>query len=200
MNIAATSLSTRDRRALIVLGAGIVTVLVLRFGIYSERQTSIVTATDSIPIAEKRLARVRQLAASVPGKQAVLKTVTKEAELREKGILQAPTAQQAQAHLLETIRRVGKADGIEVRGGEFPELRPLGDEYGEASVAVNFECRIEQLVNFLAALTKEPELLATNAIRIASANPKEKTVSVRLTLAGVVPRNLVPVKRGLAIF
>ena len=200
MNIAATSLSTRDRRALIVLGAGIVTVLVLRFGIYSERQTSIVTATDSIPIAEKRLARVRQLAASVPGKQAVLKNVTKEAELREKGILQAPTAQQAQAHLLETIRRVGKADGIEVRGGEFPELRPLGDEYGEASVAVNFECRIEQLVNFLAALTKEPELLATNAIRIASANPKEKTVSVRLTLAGVVPRNLVPVKRGLAIF
>lgn len=200
MNIAATSLSTRDRRALIVLGAGIVTVLVLRFGIYSERQTSIVTATDSIPIAEKRLARVRQLAASVPGKQAVLKTVTREAELREKGILQAPTAQQAQAHLLETIRRVGKADGIEVRGGEFPELRPLGDEYGEASVAVNFECRIEQLVNFLAALTKEPELLATNAIRIASANPKEKTVSVRLNLAGVVPRNLVPVKRGLAIF
>jgi hypothetical protein len=200
MNIAASSFTTRDRRALILLGAGIMTVLVLRFGIYGERQTSVVTAIDSIPMAEKRLARLRQLAASVPGKQAVLKTITAEAQLREKGILQAPTAQQAQAHLLETIRRVGKGEGIEVRGGEFPELRPLGDEYGEASVAVNFECRIEELVNFLAALTKEPELLATNEIRIASANPKEKTVSVRLTLAGVVPRNLVPVKRGLAIF
>jgi type II secretion system (T2SS) protein M len=200
MNIAAPSLTTRDRRALIFLGAGIVTLLVLRFGVYGDRQTSVVAATDSIPLAEKRLARLRQLAASVPGKQAVLKSITAEAQWREKGILQAPTAQQAQAHLLETIRRAGKTEGIEVRGGEFPELRPLGDEYGEASVAVNFDCRIEQLVNFLAALTKEPELLATNEIRIASANPKEKTVSVRLTLAGVVPRNLVPVKKGLAIF
>jgi len=200
MNIAAPSLTTRDRRALIFLGAGIVTLLVLRFGVYGDRQTSVVAATDSIPLAEKRLARLRQLAASVPGKQTVLKSITAEAQWREKGILQAPTAQQAQAHLLETIRRAGKTEGIEVRGGEFPELRPLGDEYGEASVAVNFDCRIEQLVNFLAALTKEPELLATNEIRIASANPKEKTVSVRLTLAGVVPRNLVPVKKGLAIF
>jgi type II secretory pathway component PulM len=200
MNIAAPSLKSRDRRALILLGAGIVTLLVLRFGVYGERQTTVVSATDSIPMAEKRLARMRQLAASVSGKQAVLKTVTSEVQLREKGILQAPTAQQAQAHLLETIRRVGKAESIEVRGGEFPELRPLGEEYGEASVAVNFDCRIEELVNFLAALTKEPELLATNEIRIASANPKEKTVTVRLTLAGVVPRNLVPVKRGLAIF
>jgi hypothetical protein len=200
MNIAAPSLTTRDRRALIFLGAGIVALLVLRFGVYGERQNSVVAATDSIPLAEKRLARLRQLAASVPGKQTVLKSVTAEAQLRERGILQAPTAQQAQAHLLETIRRAGKTEGIEVRGGEFPELRPLGDEYGEAAVAVNFDCRIEQLVNFLAALTKEPELLATNEIRIASANPKEKTVSVRLTLAGVVPRNLVPVKKGLAIF
>ena len=54
-------------------------------------------------------------------------------QLREKGIIHAPTAQQAQAHLLETIRRVGKGEGIDVRGGEFPELRPLGDEYGEVA-------------------------------------------------------------------
>jgi len=65
---------------------------------------------------------------------------------------------------------------------------------------VNFDCRIEQLVNFLASLTKESELLATNEIRIALANPKTKTVGVRLTLAGVVPRNLVPVKKGFAAF
>lgn len=89
---------------------------------------------------------------------------------------------------------------IEVRGGEFPELRPLGADYGVASVSVNFECHIEDLVNFLADLTKESELLATDEVRVAAANPKDKTVSVRLTLAGVVPRSLVPVKKGLAAF
>lgn len=194
------TLTKRDQRALILLGTGLLTVLVLRFGVYGDKQATVVTASDSIPMAEKRLARVRQAAATVPGKQGLLKNLTVQAELREKGIIHAPTAQQAQAHLLETIRRVGKGEGIDVRGGEFPELRPLGDEYGEAAVSVNFECRIEQIVNFLAALTKEMELIATHQIRIASANPKEKLLNVRLTLAGVVPRNLVPVKRGLAAF
>jgi hypothetical protein len=194
------NLTTRDQRALILLGTGLITVLVLRFGIYGDKQATVVAASDSIPIVEKRLARLRQAAATVPGKQELLKNLKAQAGLREKGIIHAPTAQQAQAHLLETIRRLGKSEGIDVRGGEFPELHPLGDEYGEASVSVNFDCRVEQIVNFLAALTKESELLATNEVRIASANQKEKTLSVRLTLAGVVPRNLVPVKRGLATF
>jgi hypothetical protein len=79
-------------------------------------------------------------------------------------------------------------------------VQPLGKDYGEAAVVVTFECRIEQLVNFLAVLTAEPELLATNEIRVISTNQKEKKVSVRLTLAGVVPRKLVPEKRGIASF
>jgi hypothetical protein len=184
----------------ILLGAGALLILVLAFGVYGDKQVPVVEAKDSIPLAEKRLARLRQVAAGAPGKRTVLTAVAAEADLREKGMVHAPTAQQAQAHLLETIRRVGKTEGIEVRGGEFPELRPLAAEYGEAAVSVNFDCRIEQLVNFLAALTKEPELLATNEVRVASSNPKEKTVSVRLTLAGVVPRSLVPVRKGLASF
>lgn len=194
------NLTTRDRRALALLGLGLLTVLVLRFGVYRERQATVVTASDTIPLAAKRLARLTQVAATVPGKQSLAKKISAEAALREKGIIQAPTAQQAQAHLLETIRRVAKVEHIDVRGGDFPELRPLGNEYGEAAVSVNFECHIEDLVNFLADLTKESELLATNEVRVASGNPKTKMLSVRLTLAGVVPRSLVPVKKGFASF
>jgi hypothetical protein len=194
------TLTQRDRRALILFAAGLVLVVVLRFGVYRDSQAGVVEARNSVPLAENRLARLRQAEVAVPVKEALFKRLAADVALREKGVIQAPTAQQAQAHLLETIRRVGKNEGIDVRGGEFPELRPLGEEYGEAAVSVNFECRLEQVVNFLAALTKEPELLATDEIRVSSANPKDKTVSVRLTLAGVVPRNLVPVKKGLAAF
>ncbi len=194
------NLNTRDRRALALLGLGLLTVLVLRYGVFRERQTAVVAASDTVPLAEKRLARLSQVAATVPAKQSLAKTISSEAALREKGIIHAPTAQQAQAHLLETIRRVAKAEHIDVRGGDFPELRPLGNEYGEAAVSVNFECHIEDLVNFLADLTKESELLATNEVRVASGNPKNKMLSVRLTLAGVVPRGLVPVKKGFASF
>ena len=194
------TLNQRDRRALALLGLGLLTVLVLRFGVFGERQTAVVAASDNIPLAERRLARLSQVAATVPAKQFLAKKISSEAAAREKGIIQAPTAQQAQAHLLETIRRVAKAENIDVRGGDFPELRPLGNEYGEAAVSVNFECHIEDLVNFLADLTKESELLATNEVRVASGNPKNKMLSVRLTLAGVVPRALVPVKKGFASF
>jgi hypothetical protein len=194
------TLTSRDRRALILFGAGLLAVVVLRFGVYRDSQTAVVEAKDSVLLAENRLTRLRQAEAAVPVKEVLFKRLSADVSQREKGVIHAPTAQQAQAHLLETIRRVGKNEGIDVRGGEFPELRALGEEYGEAAVSVNFECRIEQFVNFLAALTKEPELVATNEIRVSSANPKEKTVSVRLTLAGVVPRNLVPVKRGLSTF
>jgi hypothetical protein len=194
------NLTKRDRRALALLGLGLLTVLVLRYGVFSERQAAVVAASDTIPLAEKRLARLSQVAATVPVKRSLAQKISSEAALREKGIIQAPTAQQAQAHLLETIRRVAKAEHIDVRGGDFPELRPLGTEYGEAAVSVNFECHIEDLVNFLADLTKESELLATNEVRVALGNPKNKMLSVRLTLAGVVPRGLVPVKKGFASF
>lgn len=194
------TLSPRDRRALILLGTGALLVVVLRFGVYRDSSSSVVESTDSIPLAEKRLARLRQAEVSGPAKQALMNRLSAELSQREKGVIQAPTAQQAQAHLLETIRRIGKVEGLDVRGGDFPELRPLGDDYGEAAVSVNFECRIEQLINFLAALTRETELVATNDVRISAANSKEKAILVRLTLAGVVPKNLVPVKKGFTAF
>ena len=194
------NLTTRDRRALVLLGAGVLTVVILRFGVYGNNPADVIKSTDTIPLAELRLARLRQAEVSGPAKQALRNRLSADLALRERGVIQAPTAQQAQAHLLETIRRVGKGEGIEVRGGEFPELRPLGDDYGEAAVSVNFECHIEELVNFLAALTREPELVATDDVRVSAANVKDKLVMVRLTLAGVVPKNLVPVKKGLTVF
>ena len=53
---------------------------------------------------------------------------------------------------------------------------------------------MEQLVNVLATLATQPELIATRDLQISSANPKDKTVRVRLTVAAVVPRTLVPEK------
>jgi hypothetical protein len=85
---------------------------------------------------------------------------------------------------------------VEIRATELGGVRALGDAYGEAVVAVQIDCRIDQLVNILAALPSQPELLATSDLRVVSANAKEKTVGVRLTVSGVVPRRLVPEKKN----
>jgi hypothetical protein len=142
---------------------------------------------------------LRESAATVPAKENVYKKVSADLALREKGIIQADTAAQAQAVLIQLIRRLGAAETppIDIRSTELNPIRPFGESYGEASVAVQIECRIDQLVNLLASLETQPELVATSDLRVLSSNAKEKTVGVRLTITGVVPRRLVPEKPQL---
>jgi len=189
---------TLDRRTVLILAAGVLFILVLRFAVLTDKRPEVVAATDSVPLAEKRLAKLRETVATVPGKEKIAKQAAAELATREKGMILADTAAQAQAQLLEIIRRVGKDEGIDVRGAEEMKVRPLADDYGEVVVAVSFTCRIEQFVNFMTDLANRPELIATSDIRVALSNPKEKTVSVRLGLSGVVPRKLVPEKKGPA--
>jgi hypothetical protein len=191
-------LAKRDQRALLILIPALLLLLIkLRTGAAPEVAEA---AVDSVEMAEKKLAKLRQLTATVPGKEAVLKQSNAQLAVKEAGVIQAETAQQAQAQLLQVIRALGKTENIDARGGEFGPVRPLGDDYGEVSVAVSFESGIDHFVNFLAALTSEKALLATSEMRITAANPKEKTVSVRLTLSGVIPRKLVPEQKGSSLF
>ena len=193
-------ISGRERNLLIV--AGVLALLVaFRLGLFAPSEQAVAAPpVETVEMAERKLARMRQAAVTLPGKETLLKQALAELETKEKGLIQAETAQQAQAQLLQVIRTLGKAEAIDARGGELGPVRPLGEHYGEVSVAVVFECRIEQLVNFLAALTAQPELLATSEVRITSANPREKTLSVRLTLSGVVARKLVPEQKGAGQF
>ena len=192
-------LGKRDRRALLLFAGAAAAILIMKLSMGSGPEVAEASA-DSVEVAEKKLLRMRQLAATVPGKEALLKQVSEQLAAKEAGVIQAETAQQAQAQLLQVIRELGKKEKIDARGGEFGPVKPLGEDYGEVSVAVAFECGIDQLVNFLAALTSEKALLATSEVRISSANPKEKTVGVRLALSGVVPRKLVPVQKGTSLF
>ena len=190
-----------DRRKLIILVAGLALLaIVLVRQTRDDSPGTVVAAGDSIPLAERRLERLRQLAATVPGKEAVLQQARAELQSREAGILKSDTAAQAQAQLMDVIRRVATANGIDARGAEELRVQPLATDYGEVLVAVTFTCGIEQFVNFLAALANESEILATNEINVSGGTDKKKAVQVRLSLSGVVPKKLVPAKRGVATF
>lgn len=197
------TISQRDRRALIVLTAAMVVMGVLYFA--SGNSSGNISAASSnasqnnIALAQQRLVRMRQIAATLPARQAAMKQALADLTDRERGIIQAETAAQAQAALLETARRVGKNDEIDVRGGDFGAPKASGD-YGLVYTTITFECHIEQLVNFLADLSREPQLIVPSEERIAAGNAKDKTMNIRMVLAGVVPRKLIPEKKGLAAF
>jgi hypothetical protein len=193
-------LQPRERQLLILLAVVAPLILVWKFASGSSAPDVAEAAGDNVEMAEKKLAKLRTLAAAVPGKELLLKQASDQVAAKETGVIQAETAQQAQAQLLQVIRALGKTEGIDARGGEFGPVKPLGADYGEVSVSVAFECRIEQLVNFLADLTSEKALLASSDVRINSSNTKEKTLGVRLSLSGVIPRKLVPEQKGPSLF
>jgi hypothetical protein len=191
------TLDPRHRRWLPVLGGILILGLAIRFWPESSTPANVVVPTaDTIALAEKRLAKLRETAATVPAREEILKKAAAELATREKGLLTADTAPQAQAQLIGIIRELGRAESpmVEIRNTEGFGIRPLGDAYGEATVTVQIDCRIDQLVNILAGLAARKELVSTSDMRINATNAKEKTINVHLTVAGVVPRKLVPEK------
>ena len=190
------TLQSRDRRALALLGVSALLTLAYRYWPAGAGPAVVAPTGDPAAIAEKRLAKLRETAATVPAKEDIFKKVSADLAVREKGLIAAGTAAQAQAQLIQIIRRVVSSETppVEIRATELGGVRALGDAYGEAVVSVQIDCRIDQLVNILAALGSQPELVSTSDLRVASSNAKEKTVGARLTVSGVVPRRLVPEK------
>jgi len=185
------TISKRDQRALVILLPVVLIALAVQF--WPQSNQAIVSAT-SIPQAEQRLDGLRRRAAAVPGYEAALKTLEAELAEREKGLIQAETAAQAQARLVEIVRRVWRSQSppVEIRNVELRPAARFGKDYGEVTAAVNFICRIEQIVNLLADLANQPELIATSDLQFGPATGREKVVSVRMSVTGLVPGRLVP--------
>lgn len=195
------TLQQRDKRALLGLGAA--SVLMLLYWISGSPSggsgTKIAAPVDSVDRDDRRLAGLRKQIATLNGKEAVLKQASAELAEREKGLIPGDTAEQAQAQLLEILKRIGKDQSppLEIRQVELATPQPYGDAYGVVTVAVNMDCRIEELVNFLAQVGAQAEIMSTDEIRFGASKPKEKTMPVRITVSGLVDRRLTPAKKGL---
>lgn len=187
--------ATRDKKALIALAVAVVAFLVFR-AVPGAPPVKLVKQEATTDLMELRLRRLRVSMARAPGKEAVLKQAASELADREKRLIVADTINQAQAQVLDVVKRLTRKEGFDIRGTEFAAPKPFGDAYGEVAVAINAECTMEQLVNLLADLSNEPQTLATSDLRISSANTKQKTINLRLTISGLVPRKLVPEKKA----
>jgi type II secretory pathway component PulM len=194
------TITPRDRRFLAWGGVSVILSAVIYFWPSGDSAPAAAPSQGSVESAEKRLARVRDIAATVPQKEAALKAVQADLAKREAGVIQAPTAAQAKAQLLQILERLCAAENPPVHivsdqlGGA---VNALGSDYGMVDVAVELQCSIEQLVNLLADIAARPELLSTNDIRVTSpSNPKDKIMGVHLLVSAVVPRKLVPEKKG----
>lgn len=190
-------ITDRDRRALILLSVFAVIALAIRFW-PEDNGAAVVSATQSVPQAEKRLLRIRQMAAAVPGREEALKKLADELTAREKLVLQAETPARAQEQVLQVVRRVARLQQppLEFRSTELGQPRPFGEHYAEISLTLSADCGIEQIVNFLSDLSNQPEYVATRDITLGAVTSKQKLVPARITVYALVPQNLVAAKKG----
>jgi hypothetical protein len=186
----------RDKRALMVLGAVVVLALIYWLAGSSSSSVKVTAPVESIDRVEKGLANLRARAAQLPAREVVLKQANAELAEREKGLISGDTADQAQAQLLQVLRRVAKAQTppLEVRQVELGQPRSYGNAYGQVTVSLTVDCRIDELINLLATLSAQPETIATDEIRFGMAHPKQKIMPVRLTVTGIVAQRLAPKK------
>ncbi len=191
-------LTTRDRRALLLLAVAAVIILGLEIVVREREQAPSTTSDESIVSAQARLRKVRQAAATLPSREQALKAAMADLTQRSKGVINTETLPQAQAQLMQIARNLAGAQEppIEIRNIEVGQARVFSDDYGEILVPMTFVCRIEQLVNLLADVSAAPELLSVGGLRVTAGDHQEKTINVRLTLSGIVPRRLIPVRRG----
>lgn len=197
------SMSDRDKRALRLLGValGLAAIYFLWTAAPSATGSSAAAGTDPAdPMAEKialkRLENTRRNAATTPSGAEVLKRLEGELKRREAGLIDAPTAPQAVAQLIQAAQRVARSQPqpMAIFPIETGRVQALGDAYGEAVVTMASTCQIEQLVNFLAGLSAQKELITTTSVQISQGALNEKTINVRVGLAAVVPKRLAPKK------
>ncbi|MDR3699467.1 MAG: GspMb/PilO family protein [Candidatus Sulfopaludibacter sp.] len=191
-----------DKRTGFGLAAGVAAILILRFVVMGgDSSTAAVAPSETVTQAEQRLQHVRQVAATVPGKEVAMKNAAATVETLEKGIFRAETESQAKAAILEMVNNVAKANGVQTRGLDESHSKPISADYGEITVTVSFASDIVQLVNLLAGLADQDQILATSGVHISGGTDKKKILQVHLSVSGLVPRKLLaPEKKGLAGF
>ncbi len=195
-----SSLSQRDKRALTLLGACAAAFAGVYF--WPERNSTVVGPANSVQGEERRLNSLRRTAASAAPLEESLKKLEDDLGKREKGIIQAETAPLAQAQLSEIVRRVAQAQQppIVFKSTEFGPPRAFGDSYGEVVMSVSMDSGIEQIINFLTDMSNQTELVSVSELQFGQVTSKQKLVPARITFTGIVPRKLVPEKKGGAAF
>ena len=191
----------RNKRALIILAAALVLVIVYWLVNRDYKPKRVEDAEASVALAEKRLQRLRAIAAALPEREKNWKLISDDLSKREKVLIAAEDKELAQEKLLAIVRKLAQSQvpPIEVRGQELGQAKRNGD-YGEVLITLTLACRIEQLVNFLADLPAQPEAIASEDLRVNSTNPDTKVMQVRVTIAGLVPAKLVPAKKEVNEF
>lgn len=192
-------LSDRERKLIYALLPVLLVAAAFEYWPESDAAAAPVADTAAaIEVAQARLERARLAVATLPDREKAANLQKQELAKWEKRLITAETPAQAQAQLNQLFRRLASGQGgaVSLRSIELGTLHAAGP-YAEMHMNVSFDCQIEGLVNLLADIAAQPELLAWRDLRVNSPDSKQKRITVAFTLIALTPASLLkPVKPG----
>ncbi len=188
----AGAFQSKDRRALAVLAAAVVLFLLLQADVLLPRGGGSSLWSGSVEAAEQRLMLAQAKTGRGPRVDARRESARKSLASLEQGLLTAEDAALADAEMRQLMGNLLTTEGITMRGSSFGRKTLEGEDYAQAPLIVDFDCRIEQLVNLMAAMANAPQLLTTRRMLVRPGNQETKSITVRMTVSGYLPAARTP--------
>jgi hypothetical protein len=190
-------LSRRDRIAVGVGLGATALFLLLNFGVFPLLE-GLGSSPELVQQKEVELRQDQRLLAEASLETTHLAAAEERLKRLEAGLLEGPSPYLATAEWQRLVGQLADSKGIQLGSSEFLRIQELGAGYSLVTGRVQFNCRLDQLVDFLVSLASSPKLLSATRLLVLSppGNPQAR-LNVQLTIAAAT-RTVKPAKEEAA--
>jgi len=190
-------LSRREQIALGIGVGGVVLFLLMNFALLPLYE-QLGAGTEPAQQKETELRRDKRLLAEEGVEKTSLAAAREHLKSLEGGLLEGSTPSLASAEWQRLVGQLADSKGIELGSSELLHTQDLGRGYSLVTGRMQFRCRLDQLVDFMVALTGFPKILSITGVSVVAAqgDPQGRLL-VRLTI-GAAARAMAPAKEGSA--
>ncbi len=175
----------RDKIALGGAVVAVVLYLVFQFVLFPAWD-SMQEQSSNLPDQEAKLRKYLQIAQTATARSAEASNVDARLREAEGSLLASKSPALASAEMQQLGQQLTAAVSIEFRTSEFLAPKPLSDDYTAIPLGLQFQCRLDQLLDLLKAIGESPKVLAIPRIQIQAMVNKEKLLNVSLQISGIM--------------
>ena len=179
-----SKLTHRDRIALTAGAAAVALFVVVKLAVFPLLDRS---QGGSVEEKELTLRRSQRLVASSGVELADLEEVQERVKTLEAGLLEGSSSSLASAEWQRLIRELADSKGIGLGSTELVRVQGAGPNYALVIGRVTLRCRLDQLVDFLAALATAPRILSVTRLRVTSVQgDTEKRMNIEMMIGAAM--------------
>jgi hypothetical protein len=175
-------LSRRDRIALTAAAVATALFMLLNFGVFPLLE-HLGSSPEVVQQNEVELRRNMRLLAEAELEKTHHSAAGDRLKELEAGLLESSSPSLANAEWQRLVGQLADSKGIQLGSSEFLRNQELGAGYSLLTGRVAFRCRMDQLVDFLVALTSSPKLLSVTGLMVsASQGTAQAILNVQMTI------------------